>query len=482
LSLRTIGILGLMVLGLGIYIYFGIQKPAEENSTAGDPLVSVDLSRLQSVQLLSGETKVVLEKEDQGWRMLQPVNDIVSLTKIDQLTTALKQTRLTREIWSKARVAEKPDGLKAFGLAPARAKVMYKTDEMKEPSEFLMGGKNPSFSGIYFQNSAGEPVSLGSLELDYLAGQRAEDWREMRLITVESEHFERISLRRKNQSIQLERVNNQWVMSSPFDGLPLDQDFTRSQIEKMGLIRANIWHQEEPKAARSPQAAKINLTITFAEGQSDRRTTRNDPRPLGTEIQLFRLAPSKPTSGVEADPLVYAYSDKASWATVSAFHFEQIDKPAEDYIKKTFDDFLVTDVTDIAITMPGQSAVDLKRGEDSFLTADGTNVEISSVENLLRQLRSIRAMRFLEVQNKIPSKIPASLKVELKLTNGEQRSFTFFLKKDASELVVPFKDKFLSYLTAASPIKIEDFTWENLTKPSSAEDSKKEEAADSKME
>lgn len=435
----------LIVGGLGSYIYFGIQKPAEKKAAdgIGEKILPGELNQLQSIQLELKTGKIELQKESDLWRLTQPVKDLASESKVKNLISALEKFRKTKSIGG--------NKIEQFGLKEPKVVLTYKTSSMQEPFQIRIGDQNPSYSGTYAQVGKDPAIILAGLDLDYLATQKAEDFREMKISTVAPENYDQIEIAAKGKKVSFKRIDGEWRMASPFQ-LPLDAEFVRGQIEKVSLIRANSFLDKVPKL---PKEDPVRVVIGFKEGQSDLRTSKNDSRPNGTEILLYKD---------------FAKSDKTDWASVSKFHFENLSKEPEDYIKKTFDDFLIGDVEKISISQPGKKDFDIVRKAENFEGFDA-----AAVEDILRQLRNMRALRFLNLDAK-PKVAKPSLHIQLALKGNEVRDYIFELKKDIGELWIKSKDAkgsviWMRYLMNAAPIKASTFEFEHLTK---AKDSKKE--------
>ncbi len=482
MKLKTLALLCLLVAGVGGYVYFAIQKPAEKRALEGEGEVFApgDLKQISSMTIQIKDLSVTLERQGLFWKITSPVQDLASESKVSSLLVALQKFKQTKVIATEEKLKDKKLGLVQYGLETPKARLTYKASDLKEPVTVSIGDQNPSNSGNYVTRSTDKNVYLAGLDLDYLATQRIDDWREMKLSTVTPEDYAKVQLEARGKRVSLEKINNEWVMLSPYK-LPLDAEMVRNFLEKISLIRANNFLTEAPKNLGEPS---IKLVIGFKEGAKDLRTTENDPRPQGTEVFLYQIkqpSPFKKVPGAKTEDqeLYYAKSDKTALGSIAKFHFENLSKPPEDFIRRTFDDFLISDIQKATLKRAGAPSIQIGRSasQEYELLGAGSESKLNQakVDDLFRQVRNLRALRFLDEQKSEP-KIPASLRIEIELKGGEKRILSLHLKKDVGELYKELDGRWLRFVTSADPLKTSDFDLKNLVSaPPPAPETKKPE-------
>jgi len=461
--------------GLATYIYFGIQKPAERKSADGSGVRALvgDLDALTKLQIEVKAGNIQVEKENNLWWLTNPVKDLASDSKVKNLITAMEKFRKIKTI------KESATDLEQFGLKDPKVKLSYKTADRSEVYTAVVGAQNPAYTGSYAQSGSGAvlapEVFLGGLDLDFLATQRADDFREMKLLTLPPENFENVQIKANGNPIILKKVDGNWVMTAPYH-LPVDPEFVRGQIEKISLIRANSFLEKAPTGVKD---VAVRINVAFQEGKSDLRTTKDDIRPNGSEILLYKLQKSavkkkgSPKASVEESSLYYSKSDKTSWASISHFHLENLMKDPEDYIKKSFDDFLISDVEKISISRPASRDFQiLRKSAADFEASLALNPPVAArapaVEDILRQIRNLKALKFLD-QKPRSAALKPSLTIRLHMKGNETRNYVFELKKDIGEVWTQTKNLdgqlvWLRYLTTSDPIKLASFDFDYVTK------------------
>jgi hypothetical protein len=473
MKLRSLLILILVCTGLGLYIHFGIEKAGEKKEEVKEKeskLARGDLTQLQKVSIQSGEKKVELEKVNSKWRITSPIRDLAAQSKIDNLVAALGRFKQSKVILKKEELAALKDGLKQYSLDPAKTKIEYKTSDLAQPVTLFLGGNNPNASGVYAQAGTGEPVVLATMDLDYLGTQGIDDFREMRLITVDAPEYSEVEIQRKDKN-QIKKMKfkknekDQWVMTEPYQ-LPIDEDLVRSETQKIGYIRANSFLSNVPDALKSPD---IKIVVGFKENVHDGRTSESDSRPNGNEIVLTRvLRKAAKTSSKSSAPAeqydYYGKSDKTPAASLAQFHYDNFAKSPEDFIRKDFDKLELAGIKTVTFKLAGSPELKIEKNQNDYVIKEGTKSKPgigANVDAALKQIRSLHALKFLETFSKQPTS--SSLTIHVENTDGKVTDFIFDFKKDASELWYIEGPLKMKYLLGKDPLVLKDFGFDALT-------------------
>jgi len=459
MKLKSLLILFAICVGLGVYLYLGVQKPAEEKE-------SPDYGRLAQGQLLdvmevtvkTKESEFSLKKENGQWMIVSPVKDIASESKVSDLIAALKRFKETRVLFNEEDLKKEQPDLAQFGLKDPRITLTYKDPTLDSPFVIKVGSLNPGKSSVYAQTSKNLAIYLASLDLDYLASQRAEDFREMKLTTIRNENFSDFSLSAKGKESKFKLEDGKWIMTSPYQ-LPVDSEVIRQLVEKVSLIRANRFLEKEPAELKTD----TRVIVGFKEGISDARVKAGDQRPFGLEIRLGRHDTKKQQAKGQESATFYAKGDKTPWAQISQFHYDNLQKSPEDFLKKTFDDFELADIQQVKVKVPGSVEVQLERSSDGWTASTSKESKPGNkvnIEQSLQDLRTMRALRFLELS---PPPSVASLTVTLTLKDQTTRRFVFDLKKDIGTLYTKLGGKEAEFVTSPDIVKVDKWKWSFLT-------------------
>ncbi len=467
---KSLLILFLITLGILSYVYFAIEKPAKDKELSEgkeDRLAPEDMSLVQSFKLTIGELKIELQRQKVGWRILTPIQDIAAQNRIENLVTNLEKLKKTRVLYTPEKLAEAKPDLTQFGLNPPKVILEYKTSEQSVPSEIQLGSQTPSGNLTYVLTKS-HGLSIGTMDLDFLSTQNPDDFREMRISTVTPSDYDEVEVTRGSQKIKFTRENDQWVMNGLYHDLPIDKDFVSNYIEKISFMRANKFYTSSPAVMQKPD---IKILVGFKEGVSDLRTTESDTRPKGTEIWLvkrknIKYKPSSKkdsaTSAPEEEFEYFVKSEKTQAASIAKFHYDNFDKSPEDFIKKTFDNFLISDLTEVSIRPAKGKALTLTKGASGFeVKGDSSQtLDQTKVENAFNKLRSLRAVKFVGVEKNLPK--TSSFLIVFNAQNQKTYEFAFLFEANATHLWYKSGDKTLKYIFAKDALNPKDFELMNL--------------------
>ncbi|MBN8555525.1 MAG: DUF4340 domain-containing protein [Deltaproteobacteria bacterium] len=465
MKLKTLVFLILICTGLGLYIHFAIEKPNEkkfETESSDSKLIKGDLSQLQTIRVESGEKKIGLEKINSKWWITSPLKDIAAQNKMDTLTAALGRLKQSKVILKKEELAAKKEALKQYGLDPAKLIFEYKTSDIAAPASIFSGLANPSSNGVYAQLGKDGEVVLTTMDIDYLTTQGVDDFREMRLITVDPNDYAEVEIQRKDKGV-LKKIKlkknekQQWIMTAPYS-LPVDEDFARSELQKISYIRANSFLPTLPDSLKDPE---IRIVVGFKENVQDLRANEADTRPHGTEILLSRI----PRKGMPDQFDYFGKSDKTAAANIAQFHYDNFSKSPEDFVRKSFNLFDISDIKKLIIKQSGSSEIVITRNkEDDYGVEQGEKKKKGIAQNInaaIKQIQNLRAAKFIEVFSK-PTSTP-SLSVQIEKIDGRVLHFVFDFKKEMSELWFSNVDQKLRYVLGKDPITLSYFDFDALT-------------------
>jgi hypothetical protein len=461
---KSLLILFLVTAGVFTYLYFGIEKPAKEKEASGgkeDVLATGKFESLQSIKIVSSEKRIELQREPIGWRIISPQKDLASQSKVESIISAFERFKKTRVLIPAEKLRSEKTDLTQYGLNPSKLTIEYKTSDLPDPVVLQIGNQNPSGNATYAKTEK-EGLVMATMDLDFLNTQSVEDFREMRFTTVAASDFEEVELTYQGKKTKFKRENDQWAMSEPYK-LPLDTEFVKSFMDKIGFVRANKFLSLP--STLSLNRPDIRLVVGFKKDVKDLRTNESDPRPSGLEISLFRVkkAKDKKSKDKAEEFEYYAKSDKAGGATLAQFHYENFTKVPEDFIKKTFDLFLNASIEKALVSKPKVADFSISKTDKGFALNSGSNsseADADKVNKAFDKLRTLRASKFLELMK--TKKAKADLSVTLTLKEASPLTFSFDFAKDSTLLWFTQGDQVLKYALAKDAISSNDFAFESL--------------------
>lgn len=476
MNLKQLIVLAFLCLGLGAYVYYGIQKPAERKAATAEfesRIIQEDLSLLNFLKVQNPQGEFVLEKTEDHWRLTQPKDevDIASSAKIRSLITSLEGLNIKKTILEGDDFSERKESLGQYGIDDSALKLIYKTAAMDESKEVWIGVKNPDSTGTYARALDQDKLQLLDDGLDMLKRAKAKDYREMKLTTVEARDYAEVELENQYGTFKFIRdKDGLWTMSKPQD-LPIDESKVKNFINKVALIRANdfLANTEAPKTKRD----QIKLVVGFKEDVKDLRTDAGDQRPQGTELILSRAKKKGRKASKPDDFEYFADSDKAGWAKIARFHYDNFNKDYRDFVIKKFDQYESDQLASIELLKRGAvqwrigvsenpSIQNLSDQKDKKDKKDKNEALSDKAYNqLLSHIRGWKADKFVAVEPAPkPSQVDFSLILELQ--DGSQKRFDWKKQKNAWWMWTKVNEKPLKYSFKKSGFKENLFTYKSL--------------------
>lgn len=426
---KSLLIIAFLSLIMGLYVYFEIERPHENQDEIAleKRLIQSDFNLLEKIELqIPGQEKIAFRLDDNSKKVFidTPFSDLGSSSKLENFLSSLAKLERKKLIFSKDELDAKK--LPAFKLkTPESLQVNLFFKGQESPAELFFGGPNPKRDSVYVLLEPESSVFLTSNDMDVFRTDRPSDYREKRLTTVEAPQFSEIIIQNKSGKMKFIRENDSWKMIQPKE-LPVDSAFADSQIAKLALVRANSFLNSPPKELAQPE---VSVRIGFQEGIEDARTDEKDPRPFGTQIGFARRAKKEKIGGDPEDQFDYfAKSEKVGPVSISRFHYDNFTKSYKDFVKKTFDDFILDDVVDVEVSQNGQKWK-IKKADGGFVEESSGMISRDRFNQALSSIRNMRAEAF-EGDQKPPAKL--DLQIRIKLKSGEDKIYSLLNEKNRS--------------------------------------------------
>jgi hypothetical protein len=347
------------------------RKPAETNVSASaetpPKILALNQADITGIAIRKkGSEELTLAKNDAGkWQIIAPRQLRADQDAVSSLLTTLSALNSDRLIEDKAA------NLEQYGLAQPSLELDV-TEKSKKTDKLRIGDDTPSSSAAYAA-VAGDPrvFTVASYTKNGL-DKSAQDLRDKRLMTFESDKVTRIELQAKKLAIEFGRNKEQWqiVKPGPFraDGFQVDDLLRNLSDARMDLTASD--GEKKSAAAFSSGAAVATAKVTDAAGTQELQLRKNKDD---------YYARSSVVEGVY----------KVVGGVSSA-----LDKGLDDFRNKKLFDFGYADPVKIEI-LDGQKSYALSRsGEDWSL--NGAKMDASSVRTLVGKTRDLAASKFPE--------------------------------------------------------------------------------------
>jgi hypothetical protein len=304
-GLMSTVVLGLILVGLGAYIFFVESKNPAPGTTQNDKVFAVESGQVNEVRLTSAGQTSVLVKKDAGWQLTEPETADADTTEASSLATNISSMEETRV------VDENAADLAPYGLAEPRLKIAFKAEGDKS-GEVHLGDKTPTQSDVYAMKPGTKKVFLVSSYLETTFDKKPFDLRDKRVVKFERDKVDTLVVSRGKDSIRLKREGSDWNVEQPIAGRG---DYTA--IEGL-LTRLSTAGMTEIVDSNATDLKKYGLdqpgmTITIGSGSSQ------------AALDISDAAGDKPHARDRSRPLVF---------TLDTTLADDLKKPFDQYHKK----------------------------------------------------------------------------------------------------------------------------------------------------
>lgn len=388
---RTTGLLALVALVLGAFVYFheiageGEREAAKEAEKRLFP--DVEASAIDSVELTTKDgVSARFERREGAWKVVSPVDGPGDATALDGLASAV--ATLPRA----GTVKSAPGDLGQFGLGPEAQVLRFGVGD--EAHALKIGRATPVGGQVYVAVDEASAVAfVESYRLNALKHDFA-DLRDRRILALESGTVKRVEVSwpeaGQRYAVVLERdPENVWRLRQPIEGRA-DQTIVDELLSNLEFLQASGFVDERTPAIESA-LRETALEVRFAEAESEEGANGAGAGRLliaglvdGSRIaesggRLFRLLPER---------------------------LDDFPRRLTAYRDKQLVSLEPSDVAKIELEPEGGAKIVLEKTASGW-SASGREIDAEAVSGFAETLASLRAMDI--VADEMGSKELASL-------------------------------------------------------------------------
>ena len=190
-----------------VYLYEikgGEQRTKEEEEAK--ELIHLETDSVTAIHLEPGG--VELEKADNRWRLVEPIEDEAESGTVSSLLSSLDSAKRDRE------VVDDRSQHAVFGLAPAKSTIILEHEG--ERDTIYLGDANPSSpSMIYTRLNSDPQVYLTSSGVSNNSSKTLLDWRSKELLDFDRDEVKRLALIISNAKFEMSKEGEDWRLTSP---------------------------------------------------------------------------------------------------------------------------------------------------------------------------------------------------------------------------------------------------------------------------
>jgi hypothetical protein len=347
----------------------GDTKPADSSAPR---MLTIPEDQIREIRVKkTGAENVVLKKGDDGkWQIVEPKPLRADQDAVNSMASALASLNADKLVEDKA------TDLGAYGLAaPAMDVTVVRKDGKSD--NLLIGDEAPTGSGSYAKVAGDARVFTIASYTKGNFEKTADDLRDKRLLTFDSEKLTRLNVQAQGQDVEFgKNAQNDWVILKPrtlrADGSQVEELIRKLKDAKMPDSGSSA--EDARKAAASfASAAKVAVVTVSDPGGNQQLEIRKDKN-------KDYWAKSSVVDGVYKAP-----GDLG----------EGVDKKLDDFRNKKLFDFGWSDPTRVDVRNASGAAVSYTKSGDKWMSG-AKQMDPGSVQTLIDKLRDLSTSKFAD--------------------------------------------------------------------------------------
>jgi hypothetical protein len=391
---------------LGGYLYYDSKHETTDQKKLEKVFPDLQADKIDTITVKSdkGDTTTV-HKQGNAWQVTQPVATAADESELSGMTSNLASMEVQRV------VDEQPGEVKQFGLDPARVQVTFTSGGKN--TTLLLGQKTPTGSDMYAKLPDKPRVFLIPAFLDTTLDKSTFDLRDKTILKVDREKTDRLEIQTADHTTKLVKQGSEWKLTSPVDARAdfsaIEGILGRLNSAPMKSIAASDVTDTSDKRLKDWGLDKPEVTVRLGAGSAE----------AGLEI-----------GKAAADGTVYAKD-------LSRPLVFTVEKPLEDDLKKSPDDFRIKDLFDarsfnttrLDVVYKGQSLA-FAKDKDAWkqVAPSAKPADSNKMDALLTALTNTRATSFADKIAGTGLEAP-ELTVAVKYEDGQKQEKVSFARK-----------------------------------------------------
>jgi hypothetical protein len=420
---RGLLVAAIVLAALGGTLYWSNHRKANPGSTASAAEASPKILDIKPADVTSieisraGSEELALAKNDAGrWQITAPKPWKADQDSVSSLLSTLSPLDSDRV------VEEKAADLNTYGLAQPKLELTI-TEKNKKSEELLLGDDTPTSSGAYAAVKGDPRVFIIASYHKSSLDKSANDLRDKRLLTFDSEKLSRVELTAKKATIEFGRNKDQWQILKP-KPLRADQSAVEDLVRSLGDAKMELSATDDEKkdvSAFNSGTVVADAKLTDVAGTQELQVRKNKDD---------YYAKSSGVAGV--------YKVLSSVGT-------SMDKSLDDFRNKKIFDFGFVDPEKIEIHDGGKSTFLTRSGSDWW--SNGVKMDEGNVSTLVADIRALTATKF-------PDSGFTSSSIEVTVTSDDgKRVEKVLIAKNGENYIAKRENEPALYELSATAIK-----------------------------
>lgn len=223
---RTVVFAFLTILTVSIVYLFDYEAEKKSDPENASLILGYDIDQINYFQIIKGDSKIALQKSEQGWSLLEPIQDIADDNNIEDFLKKMTSERQISVVKNTKEDLTEIE-LREFGLDKPEAILVFKNN-LGHTKRISVGSvqnfEGDSFVRVDTENRVLLAKSLWTTQ----AKNEMIFYRDKRLFRGNLAHIENIRIKSLRDDFQLHKINNIWVGKG--EDVPLDQNIIAREL------------------------------------------------------------------------------------------------------------------------------------------------------------------------------------------------------------------------------------------------------------
>lgn len=261
---RSLGLLVLVLAALGA-AYYGLETKGKLSGSDANRLFQAEEKDVEKIAIRKGEALIVLKREGDGWRLIQPVQATADGSEVASLLHTLLEAKEER------RIEEAPRNLADYGLERPSLHLSVTLKGGHTLPALLLGDLNPNGRSVYAKRPDQPAVFLATVIVRLRTDRKPDDFRDKTLLALEPNQVTQVELAGKGQPISLNQAEGKgWEMSKPIKARA-DAAVIGQMLWKIKDARVTAFVDSGPDAKRRYGLERPDLVVELKDASSVKR-------------------------------------------------------------------------------------------------------------------------------------------------------------------------------------------------------------------
>jgi hypothetical protein len=294
-------IFAIFTISLSLVVYFyEFRAEKLKNLSQGSGLLKFNIDQINSIQIIKPDFKMSFQRNDKGWKFLEPIFEAADADKINELLSVFQNQEVVATIKS-TEVSFSDVILSEYGLDKPAVVYIFKNN--KGESRRIAVGSVRNFEGqSYLYIDSGNKIILGSSSW----ADRAQDdliyFRDKRIFREPMASVNKIFIQSLNEKIELKRIDGQWI--NPRLNIRIDQSQVRSILKKISDTQIENYIFEGEPSRKTLQEKGLHTASVVVQLFTD-STSWEAKINFNKATQKLYLLSDRPTFLAQVSPLIW---------------------------------------------------------------------------------------------------------------------------------------------------------------------------------